>query len=315
MCPPESKLPNSPVLSVRQLTKSYGDYLAVDHISFEIQEGEILGLLGPNGAGKSTTMQMLLGLTEPDGGEIQYFGKDFQTHKEFCLSRINFASTYAELNMRLSVYQNLRVFAGLYNVPKPDERIAELLTILEIEETQSKLFWHLSAGQKTRVILAKALLNKPKMLLMDEPTASLDPDIVFKIIKLIKQLQEKEKIAILYTSHNMDEVTRLCDRVAFLSQGKIAIIGTPLELTKKMGDVRLNLAYEGKDNLVIDYLEKHQLPHELLRSQLIGIKVAEVDLPKVLFALQQKNISITSINIEKPSLEDVFLHISQHKTL
>lgn len=302
---------SQPILLVQNLTKSYGDYLAVDHISFEIEEGKILGLLGPNGAGKSTTIQMLLGLTEPDAGQILYFDKDFQTHREYCLSRINFASTYSELNMRMTVYQNLRIYAGLYNVKDHESRITELLQLLEIEDCRNKIFWHLSSGQKTRLILAKALLNRPKMLLMDEPTASLDPDIVFKIIKLIKELQEREKISILFTSHNMDEVARLCDRVAFLAKGKIVVIDTPLELTKKIGDVTLAISFDGEKKRVTEFLEKNGMKFEFVRNNLVEILTPETEVPRVLFELKEHGIFITTINTEKPSLEDVFLHISQ----
>ncbi len=306
---------SAPILSVRNLTKSYGDYLAVDHISFDIPEGEVLGLLGPNGAGKSTTIQMLLGLTTPDGGEIEYFGKDFFTHKEYCLSRINFASTYSELNMRMTVRQNLRIYAGLYNIPHADARIKELMTILEIEECLPKQFWHLSSGQKTRVILAKALINHPKMLLMDEPTASLDPDIVFKIIQLIKELQEKEKITILFTSHNMEEVTRLCDNVAFLVKGKIAVVDTPLALIKQMGSIKLDLSFEGDRSMLETYLKKENYPHTYLGKNMVQISTPETEIPKILFTLKEKGLDISAITTEQPSLEDVFLHISRENQL
>lgn len=306
---------SAPILSVHDLTKSYGTYLAVDHISFDIHEGEILGLLGPNGAGKSTTMQMLLGLTEPDGGEILYFGRNFAQHREECLSKINFASTYAELNMRMTVQQSLRIFAGLYNVSHPQKRIDELMKLLECEECLQKQFWHLSSGQKTRVILAKALLNRPKMLLMDEPTASLDPDIVSKIIQLIQRLQKEEKISILYTSHNMDEVARLCDRVAFLVQGKILTIDTPHELTKKIGRAKLTLNFEGEKNQLISYLEAEKYSFSFIQEDLVEISLSETDIPTVLFALKKNGVWITSIGIAQPSLEDVFLHISRNEAL
>ncbi len=304
-----------PVLSVKHLTKQYGDFLAVDHISFEIEEGQILGLLGPNGAGKSTTIQMLLGLTDKDGGEIQYFGRNFDTEREYCLSRINFASTYAELNIRMTVYQNLRIYAGLYNVRDYKQRITELTSILEIEECIDKQFWHLSAGQKTRVILAKSLLNRPRLLLMDEPTASLDPDIVSKVIKLIKSLQEKENITILFTSHNMDEVSQLCDSVAFLAQGKIVINDTPHELTKTIGHAKLTLSFDGDKKMIEDFLMKMSLSAYYPHAHLLEISLSETEVPTILFGLKEKGIEITSIQIEKPSLEDVFLHISQHQTI
>ncbi|MBW7956092.1 ABC transporter ATP-binding protein [Patescibacteria group bacterium] len=299
------------VLEVNNLTKRYGEYLAVDHISFAIGEGEILGLLGPNGAGKSTTIQMLLGLTDPDAGSIQYFGQEFATHRAKILKRINFASAYAELQQRLTAKQNLRIFGMLYEVENLERRIDELLALLEVEEYANELFWHLSSGQKTRVILAKALLNKPRMILMDEPTASLDPDIVHKIIQLIKELQEKEKVSILFTSHNMEEVARLCDRVAFLAKGKIVLTDTPLELTKKIGTTKLLLTFEAKQKVVADFLKQHHYPAEFIRPNLVEVSLAEENIPMVLFELKKLGVWITSLTTEQPSLEDVFLHISE----
>lgn len=207
-------------VQVDNLTKYYGQFCAVNHVSFSVKSGEIFGLLGANGAGKSTTIQMLLGLTETDTGSIRYFGQDFFTHRQECLGQMNFASTYAELQLRMTVEENLKVFAMLYRVKDASERIKYLLKLLEIEEYRKTLFWNLSAGQKTRVILAKSLLNRPRLILMDEP-ASLDPDIVHKVIHLIKELQKQEGLSIMFTSHNMEEVARLCDRVAFLARGEI----------------------------------------------------------------------------------------------
>lgn len=303
------------VLEVSNLTKRYGEYLAVDHISFSIGEGEILGLLGPNGAGKSTTIQMLLGLTDADGGSIRYFGDDFLSHKISILKRINFASAYAELQQRLTVRQNLRIFGMFYEVPNLEKRIDELIELFEIEDRADELFWHLSSGQKTRVILAKSLLNRPRMLLMDEPTASLDPDIVNKIIQLIQRLQEQEKVSILFTSHNMQEVARLCDRVAFLSKGKIVLTDTPLELTKKIGKTKLLLSFEAKQSLVADYLKKAGHPANFIRKDLVEVTLLEEDIPSVLFELKKLGVWITSLTTEQPSLEDVFLHISEERQL
>ena len=302
---------SAPTLSATNLTKIYGEYTAVNHISFEIHEGEVFGLLGANGAGKSTTIQMLLGLTTPDGGEIRYFGKNFTEEREFCLSRLNFASAYSELQSRMTVYQNLRVYAELYQVPDATKRIDELLHILEIDAQKDILFWRLSSGQKTRAILAKALLNKPKMLLMDEPTASLDPDIVNKIIDLIKELQTKEKLSILFTSHNMDEVTRLCDRVAFLEKGNIVALDTPLQLTKLVGKTKLLLTYDGQKNVLSSYLTEKNFPYLHVRNGLVEISLAEDEIPGVLFGLKGSEIWVTNITIEKPSLEDVFLMMAR----
>jgi len=258
---------------------------------------------------------MLLGLTEPDAGEILYFGKDFKKHRRECLSKINFASTYSELQMRMTVYENLHVYGSLYDVKDLDKRISELLHLLEVEDHRNTKFWHLSSGQKTRVILAKSLLNRPRLLLMDEPTASLDPDIIHKIIKVIQQLQQKERISILFTSHNMEEVSRLCDRVAFMAKGKIIVTDTPLELTKKVGRTSLVLSFEGKQSVVKEYLDIQKFTYDFIRPGLVEIPLSDADIPKVLFGLKEKGVWITEITTEKPSLEDVFLHISVHQNI
>ncbi len=299
------------ILEVSGLTKQYDSYTAVDNISFTIGEGEIVGLLGPNGAGKTTTIQMLLDLTTPTAGTIEYFSKPFPKEREYILSRINFASAYTRLQSRMTVMQSLIIYAGLYQISQAQKRIDELLDLLEIPDVVDKLFWHLSSGQKTRVILVKSLLNKPKLLLMDEPTASLDPDIANKVVELIQTLQKKEGVSILYTSHNMDEVERLCDRVMFLDHGKILTEDTPLGLTKKAGNATLILTFDDEKSRVGEYLDKDGYRYSFPRSHVVEISVAEADIAKVLFGFAKEKIWITNIDIEKPSLEDVFLSIAK----
>lgn len=303
----------APVLEVSGLTKQYGTYTAVNDLSFSIGEGEIVGLLGPNGAGKTTTIQMLLDLVTPTSGTIVYFGKPFPKEREYCLSRINFASTYAHIQSRMTVMENLRIYAGLYEVKDAQRKIKELLTLLEVPEVEHALFWHLSSGQKTRVILVKALLNSPRLLLMDEPTASLDPDIANKVVELIQRLQKKEGVSILYTSHNMDEVERLCDRVMFLDHGKILAEDSPLGLTKKAGNAALILTFDDDKTRVEEYLGKDGYTFTFVRSHVVEVSVAEADIAKVLFGFAKEKIWITNIDIEKPSLEDVFLSIAGGK--
>lgn len=223
-----------PVLEISGLTKRFKDVTAVDNISFSVREGEIVGLLGPNGAGKTTTIQMLLGLVTPDAGSIKFFGKDLGAHKSEILRQINFSSAYVELPHSLTVWENLNVFANIYNVDDSQKRIEELLQIFQISHLRNKLVRNLSTGQKTRVLLCKALLNKPRLVLFDEPMASLDPDIVDQTLNFLLELKKKEKLTILYTSHNMWEVERICDRVIFINHGKIVDQGTPLELTQKV---------------------------------------------------------------------------------
>ncbi len=298
------------VLEVKNLTKQFGGFTAVDHISFTVGEGEIVGLLGPNGAGKTTTIQMLLDLITPSAGEIFYFGKPFPKEREDCLSRINFASAYTHLQGRMTVMQNLKIYAGLYQVAQADKKIHELLEILEVNHLAHELFWHLSAGQKTRVTLAKALLNEPKLILMDEPTASLDPDIANKVVELIQTLQKKEGVSMLYTSHNMEEVERLCDRVVFLSHGRIVAEDTPLGLTKRAGKSRLVLTFDGEKKPIISYLKRQKHEHTFPRPQVVQIELSDNDIPKALFGLSKVGVWVTEIEVKKPDLEDVFLSIA-----
>lgn len=306
-----------PVLEVLSLTKKYGSYLAVDSIHFTLQEGEILGLLGPNGAGKSTTIQLLLGLTTPDDGEIRYFGQDLQHHREEILQQINFSSAYSKVQNKLTVKQNLWIYAGFYGVSNINERIEELINLFEIESCSDTLFWKLSSGQKSRVVLAKALINRPKILLLDEPTASLDPDIVSKIIDLIRDLKTKHKVSILFTSHNMEEVTKLCDRVIFLQRGKIVAEDSPLGLTKRVGDAQLQITFDGVFEPISQYLTEKGYTYAYPRQQVVNISLPEAAIPAVLFGLSKREVWMTDIDINKPTLEDVFLQISrgeQHVT-
>ncbi len=220
------------LVKVSQLTKKFDDFTAVDNISFDIKEGEILGLLGPNGAGKTTIIYMLLGLVAPTAGEISIFGKNLKTQREEILQEMNFTSPYVSLPYRLTVYENLFIFAKLYKVKDPEKRISELLKIFQIEHLKDEPTSHLSSGENTRVGLAKALINRPKLLLLDEPTASLDPEMAHHSREILKKIRQEEKTAILYTSHNMQEIERMCDRIIFLNRGRIIATGSAVEITK-----------------------------------------------------------------------------------
>jgi len=301
---------DKPILEVENLTKTFGDFKAVNNISFTVCEGEIVGLLGPNGAGKTTTIQMLLGIMTQTSGTVSYFGKEFTQHREEILSKINFASAYSHLQSRITVRQNLTIMAGLYDIRDPNKRIDELLDLLEVRDLVDKLYWHLSSGQKTRVVLVKALLNKPRLILMDEPTASLDPEIAQKVVELIRTLRQKENVAILYTSHNMAEVEELCDRVMIMDKGRIVAEDTPLELTKKIGTARLIVTFDAKQEIVGKYLTEKDYIHSFPRDHVVSIEVSEQDIPKVLFGLGENGVWITEVDIKKPNLEDVFLAIA-----
>ncbi|HLH37812.1 MAG TPA: ABC transporter ATP-binding protein [Bryobacteraceae bacterium] len=224
-----------PVLSVRDLTKVYGGAVAVDHISFEVGSREIIGLLGPNGAGKTTTINMILGVLEPSAGSILIEGVDLAVHRSRALNCTNFAAVYAPLPGNLTVEQNLRIFGMLYGAANVSQRIETLLrqfTLLNFRHTKCGL---LSSGEETRVCLAKALLNRPRLLLLDEPTASLDPAIAADIRKMILEFAAEGTGGVLWTSHNMYEVQEVCDRVLFLSHGKILLEGDPKTLPREHG--------------------------------------------------------------------------------
>jgi ABC-2 type transport system ATP-binding protein len=298
-------------LAVTNLSKHYQTFTAVDGISFSVHPGEIVGLLGPNGAGKTTTIQMLLGLTTADGGTIEYFGQDFTKHREESLKQINFASAYSKLQAKLTVRQDLRIFGGLYEVPNIGEKIKEVAALLEIEPYLDTLFWKLSSGQQARAVLAKALLNDPRLILMDEPTSSMDPDIVNKMIDLIRTMKNERNMAILFTSHNMEEVTRLCDRVIFLHHGKIVAEDTPLGLTKQIDSVVLAISFDGPQAPMDAYCTEKNYAHRFIQPQLVEVKLPEKEVPAALFGLSKHDIWVTNIDIAKPTLEDVFIRIAR----
>lgn len=220
---------SEPVLQVSNLVKRFGELTPVDGISFDLKRGEILGLLGANGAGKTTAINMVLGIVTPTSGEIRVFGKDLAKERIAILRRMNFCSTYTQLPGNLRVWQNLLVFGKIYRVPKLKSRIDEVLEMLEISHLKDRVSGNLSAGESTRLNLCKALLNKPELLLLDEPTASLDPDIADKVRKVTRRIRDEEGASILYTSHNMRDVEEVCDRIIFMHQGKILFTGTAAE--------------------------------------------------------------------------------------
>ena len=237
------------LVQVEGLTKDFNGIRAVDGISFDIFEGEILALLGPNGAGKTTTLQMLLGLTTPTSGKISLFGMELASNLRKILSMVNFSSSYVSVPYSLTVEENLKVFAMLYGVRDSRARIDELLSVFEIEDIRRTPARRLSSGQMTRVSLAKSLLNDPKVLFLDEPTASLDPDIADKTRKLLKGIKDEKGLSILYTSHNMREVEEVSDRIVIMNRGRVAAQGRPADIVmnfkgESLDEVFLNIARE-----------------------------------------------------------------------
>ena len=222
-------------IDVRHLRKVYGEVVAVDDLTFAVPRGAVLGLLGGNGAGKTTTISMLLGLLEPTAGEIQVLGVDMLRRRYAALPRMNFSSPYVDLPHRLTVRQNLQFYGRLYGVRALHRRVEEIAEHMQVAEFLDRQTGKLSAGQKTRVALAKALINKPDVLLLDEPTASLDPDTADWVRTYLKDYQAETHATILLASHNMSEVERLCDDVVLLQAGRVFERGSPRELIERFG--------------------------------------------------------------------------------
>ncbi len=220
------------LVEIDHLTKKFGKFVAVNEVSFEVRPGEIVGLLGPNGAGKTTTIHMILGLISASSGEVRIFGKRFEEHRQAILEQMNFTSPYVAFPIRLTVFENLMVFATMYNIRDPRAKIAELTKLFGIEGLVKKPVSRLSSGETTRVGLCKAFMNDPKLLLLDEPTAYLDPQIAARVKQILLDLQRERGTTILYTSHNMAEVERMCSRIIFLSRGRVLASGTPIEVTQ-----------------------------------------------------------------------------------
>ena len=223
------------VIEVENLSKRFGGVVAVERMDFAVKRGSTTALLGANGAGKSTTISMLLGLLLPTTGTITVLGEDILKHRHRVLARMNFTSPYVDLPHRLTVRENLVVFGRLYGVPRVKQRVAEIGEEMRISELMQRATGSLSAGQKTRVALAKSLLNEPEVLLMDEPTASLDPDMADVIRSYLEAYQRRTGATILLASHNMAEVERLCSTVLMMKGGVIADRGTPAELIARYG--------------------------------------------------------------------------------
>jgi len=223
------------VLTVTNLRKLYDGMIAVDAISFSVQLGEIVGLVGPNGAGKTTTINIILGVLQPTSGTVLIDGIDLSKHRSRALQCTNFEAVYAPLPGNLTVMQNLRIYGMLYKVKDISTRIEQLLQQFELDRFRNTKCGVLSSGEQTRVSLAKAMLNFPKLLLLDEPTASLDPAVAREIRAKVRDFSGSDSAGVVWTSHNMYEVAEVCDRVLFLSHGKILLEGDPKRLPREHG--------------------------------------------------------------------------------
>lgn len=303
------------ILSVKELKKVYPGkppLVAVDRISFDLKEGEILGLLGPNGSGKTTTIQMLLSTLNLTSGTIFYFQKDFHLHRTEVLQKVSFASTYTSLPWILTPAENLEVFGCLYGFTRKEsaKRFNPLLERFGILDKKHHRVSSLSAGQITRLMLVKAFFIEPKVVLLDEPTASLDPDIARDICSFLLEQRNKNNLSILFTSHRMDEVTELCDRAIFLKQGKIIANDLPENLAKSVSAFRLRLVIiDGLDRAIASAQQKN-LPYTI-DHKTIEIVIDEEKIPEFLSVLNKVEVTYANIKIEEPSLEDFFLQISK----
>ncbi len=294
------------ILEVKNLTKKFDNFTAVDNLSFNIKEGEVLGLLGPNGAGKTTTIQILLGTMNATSGSIAYFGKDFKKNREEILKAINFSSTYISLPWWFTVSEILELFGRLYEIPDRKKRIKKLVAEFELDALFTKGYNKLSSGERTRLLLAKAFLNYPKLILLDEPTASLDVDIAVKIREFLKKEQKNYGVSILLTSHNMSEVEEMCDGVIILNKGKIIARDTPENLSKTISNSKVELLIKKDYKKALDLLKKIGISfvEEKFRFK---IKIDEHKIAELLIFMAQEKIEYDEISIEKPGLEDFFL--------
>ncbi|MCL4380443.1 ABC transporter ATP-binding protein [Candidatus Dependentiae bacterium] len=314
------------VLKVNNLIKTFRSgfwpfktsqiYTAVDDISLQLKKGEILGFLGPNGAGKTTTIQMLLGTLTPSSGKVSYFGQDFAKHRIAALKKIGYASGYDKLPARLTISENLDIVGRIYGIPEPQRsaQIEKLLKFFGIWQMAHCQTGALSAGQSTRVMLAKAFINDPEIVLLDEPTASLDPDVAHQVRQFILMQRKERNISILITSHNMDEVTELCDRVLVLKNGKIIADNTPKELACSTSKVRIHLTISQGITTALSFIKDEQLIHNIEDNNLT-IELDEQAIAPFLLQLSDRRVMYSHISIDKPTLEDYFLTIAQGNIL
>ena len=311
-----------PVLKVNGLTKTFTSgfwpfkplqtYVAVNDISFQLKKGEILGLLGPNGAGKTTTIQMLMGTLTPSSGMITYFGTDFARHRIAALKKIGYASGYDKLPARLTVTENLDIVGRIYGIKQPHrgQQIEKLLKSFGIWQLRDRQTGTLSAGQATRVMLAKAFIADPEIVLLDEPTASLDPDVAREVRQFVLAQRKDRDTSILITSHNMDEVTELCDRVLVLKNGSIIADNTPVLLAQSTSKVRVHLTIAGELDRALMHLRELQLSYTA-QDNYITIEIDEHAIAQFLANLGEHKIIYSHISIDKPTLEDYFLSIAK----
>lgn len=319
---------SSNVLVVDQLTKIFNakkrllflkshlePFAAVKGISFALKEGEILGILGANGAGKTTLIEMLLGALTPTSGSIVYFGKELADSRSEILCKVTHASAYHKLPSALTIQENLEIIGGLYSMPKAllSHRIDVLLKQFDMAGFRHKRTGALSAGQMTRILLIKAFLPEPKIILLDEPTASLDPDIAKECREYLLMQQQEHRVSIILTSHNMKEVAQVCDRALVMKEGSIIQEDTPEMLAQSVSLTKVSLQLTNEVEKLVSYISGKY--HFTLTDNLANIEMDETVIPSFLKQLHEMGIEYSRIDIDKPSLEDFFLQISTTRSL
>ena len=310
------------ILNVHNLTKTFfsgfwpfakqSTYTAVNGISFALQQGEILGLLGANGAGKTTTIQMLLGTLTPTSGAITYFGNDFAQTRIQTLTKIGYANGYDRLPARLTVWENLDIVCRIYGLHEPlrSQQIENRLKSFDMWDLRHKQTGMLSARQATRVMLAKAFTANPEVVLLDEPTASLDPDIAHEVRQFILKQQQEHGVSILITSHNMDEVTELCDRVLIMQHGSVIANSTPEQLAQSIAKIRIHVTITDGHDRLIPYLHDNHIVHTIHEHD-VTIELEEHSIAQFLADIAERKVIYAQISIDKPTLEDYFLTVAR----
>lgn len=304
------------MLEARHLSKHFsGGVVAVEDLSFRLERGQILGLLGPNGAGKTTTIQMLLGILKPSAGTVSVFGLDLATDRSAILQKVGYASAYSALPWSLTVEENLAVYAKLFGIKHSDflYRLKKFLRFFGAEDLLGKQFHALSAGQKTRVILSKAFLNYPELVLLDEPTASLDPDVQHEVRAFVAQQRRDYGVSMLYTSHNMDEVEEVCDEVIFLDKGRLLAQASPKQLASTISQTTLELWVTAGKETFERLAAEHGLNLQWSASR-VRLKLDEKLVAKFIANLSQRSIEFEHIAIERPTLEDYFLSVAKRRS-
>ncbi|MFB6245392.1 MAG: ATP-binding cassette domain-containing protein [Candidatus Nanohaloarchaea archaeon] len=311
-----------PVVEVKNLEKTYEKSSwklwkdgrkteALRGIDFKVKKGEIFGIVGPNGAGKTTLVNILSGLLYKDTGSVKIFDKETKQNRKELADRMNVATAYSKLSGNLTVEENLRVFAKIYDVEKRKEKINHVLELFEISDLRGKKIYHLSAGQKTRANLAKSFINQPEILLLDEATAGLDPHIADVTRKAIRQINEKHDTTIIITSHDMEDIDSLSDRMMFLHQGKILRTGTPRELKK---DIHIKVLEVTVDEVNDDFRGLIEHLDGELDGNTARVKIEQEEhVIEILDSISEIDVTVIDIEAKNPDLNEVFKKVARNE--